>query len=128
MLDPTLPQDPDGRPREAGLSRSLDPGGPTTLVLGQSLLDLQAQEVADSSLPMLLAGRDGQVLAASSAVHQVLRREPGDRVLNPASEEELFRRAPKATTRVLRPSVLYAAIPATTFDGVAARLPTLRRS
>lgn len=86
MLDPTLPQDPDGLPREAGLSLSLDPGGPTMLVLGQSLLDLQAQEVADSSLPMLLAGRDGQVLAASSAVHQVLRREPGDLVGRPVLE------------------------------------------
>ena len=42
--------------------------------------------------------------------------------------DALFRRAPQATTRVLRPATLYAAIPAATFDGVAARLPALRRS
>ena len=40
----------------------------------------------------------------------------------------LLRRAPLATTRVLRPSTLYAAIPAATFDGVAERLPALSRS
>lgn len=57
-----------------------------------------------------------------------LRRELGDRVLNPASDDALFRRAPQTTTRVLRPATLYAAIPAATFDGVAARLPALRRS
>ena len=86
MLDSTLPQDPDAWPREAGQSRHLDAGGPTPLVLGQSLLDLQAQEVTDSSLSVVLAGRDGQVLAASSTVHEVLRREPGDLVGRPVLE------------------------------------------
>lgn len=86
MLDSTLPHDPDARLRESGQTRSLDTDGPTPLVLGESLLDLQAQEVADSSLPVLLVARDGQVLAASSTVHEVLRREPGDLVGRPILE------------------------------------------
>lgn len=54
-----------------------------------------------------------------------VRRELGEQLLNPASGDELFRPREVATTRVLRPAELYAAVPPAVFDAIAARLPAL---
>ena len=52
-----------------------------------------------------------------------LRAELGERILNPAEGDALFRPRARATTRVLRPGALYAEIPPRVFDDLAARLP-----
>ena len=53
-----------------------------------------------------------------------LRSELGDQVVNPASDQDLFRVRQEATVRVLRPADLYAVVPAAEFDRVALLLGT----
>ena len=49
--------------------------------------------------------------------------ELGERILNPAEGDALFRPRARATTRVMRPGALYAEIPPRVFEDLAARLP-----
>lgn len=56
-----------------------------------------------------------------------MRRELGASVLNPASDDELFRPRERASVRVLRASELYGEVPVEVFERLADRAPSQRR-
>lgn len=80
MLDSTLPQESGDWSRDEAEPSAGGGGAGSTRFLGHSLLDLQAEEVTDSLLPVMLLARDGRVLAASERVHSELGRHGGDLV------------------------------------------------